>query len=243
MLQLTRPEGAEPRDFAPTRRTLATLFFTGYAVSAISAQAEPIKTDEEGLIAEAVFVPQTDAPLPAYVARPAAPGRYGAVIVVSEVFGVHEYIRDVCRRLAKVGYVAIAPAFFHRAGDPAAVADFTAIQKIVEPATNEQVMGDIGATLAWLKAQAFVDKKRLAITGFCWGGAAVWMACARFKDFRAGAAWYGRLTRPAPDAFMGREDRKWPVDIAGELKAPVLGLYASMTQAFPWPTYRPCARP
>ena len=111
MAVLTRPEGSEPQDFHLSRRGVASLFFAGFAVSAFSAQAAPIVTDDLGLITSDEMIPQVDSPLPAYVARPNAKGRFPVVIVVSEVFGIHEYIRDTCRRLAKLGYVAIAPAF------------------------------------------------------------------------------------------------------------------------------------
>ena len=115
--RLTRPEGSEPQDFNLSRRGLAGLLTAGYAAYAYSADSAPIVTDTEGLTVETVNVPEAGGPIPAYVARPAASGRYAAVLVVSEVFGVHEHIRDLCRRLAKLGYVAIAPAFFVRA-DP-----------------------------------------------------------------------------------------------------------------------------
>jgi carboxymethylenebutenolidase len=232
MAVLTRPEGSEPQDFHLSRRGVASLFFAGFAVSAFSAQAAPIVTDDLGLITSDEMIPQVDSPLPAYVARPNAKGRFPVVIVVSEVFGIHEYIRDTCRRLAKLGYVAIAPAFFHRAGDPAPLKDFKAIQKIVETASNVQVQGDIAATLAWLKDQSFADR-RVGITGFCWGGAAVWMALAQFKELRAGVAWYGRLTRPPVGQFLGNEDRPWPLEVAATLKAPVLGLYAGKDKGIP----------
>ena len=233
MVTLTRPEGSQDADFSPSRRALGAMFFAGYALAAVSAQAEAIHTDEAGLIAGEVAIPQADAPLPAYVARPDAKGRYPVVVVVSEVFGVHEYIRDLCRRLAKLGYVAVAPAFFHRAGDPAPLTDFGQIQKIVATATNAQVLGDIRAVLTWLKAQDFVDRGRMAVTGFCWGGAAVWMAAARVPEFKAGAAWYGRLSRPAKDQFLGDEDRPWPRDVVGDLRAPVLGFNAGTDKGIP----------
>lgn len=235
MVALTRPEGSQPEDFAATRRgALGGLFFAGYAVAGRSAEAAPITTDSTGLVAAEVAIPQRDGPLPAYLARPARPGgRSPVVIVISEVFGVHAYIKDVCRRLAKLGYVAIAPDFFHRAGDPAPLESFAAIQKIVETATNEQVMGDLAATLAWLRAQRFADPRRIAVTGFCWGGAAVWMAVDRFPDLKAGVAWYGRLTAPKPGTFLGDEVRPWPVDVAPQLRAPVLGLYAGKDQGIP----------
>ncbi len=232
MAVLTRPEGSEPQDFHLSRRGVASLFFAGFAVSALSAQAAPISTDAVGLITSDEMIPVVDSPLPAYVARPNAKGRFPVVIVVSEVFGIHEYIRDTCRRLAKLGYVAIAPAFFHRAGDPAPLKDFKAIQKIVETASYAQVQSDIAATLAWAKDQSFADR-RSGIIGFCWGGAAVWMALAQFKQFRAGVAWYGRLTRPVAGQFLGNEDRPWPLEVVADLKAPVLGLYAGKDKGIP----------
>jgi carboxymethylenebutenolidase len=218
------------------RRSLTALLTAGYAAYAYAADSEPIVTDAEGLTIETVSIPEGSGAIPAYVARPAAGGRYGAVLVVSEVFGVHEHIRDLCRRLAKIGYVAIAPNFFVRA-DPENLLpqtqDFALIQKIVATAKNEQVMGDVGATLTWLEAQSFVDKKRLAITGFCWGGAVVWMACARFPELKAGAAWYGRLSRPAPGTFMSDDVRAWPLDLASQLNAPVIGFYGGKDQGIP----------
>lgn len=234
MVALTRPEGPEPGDFRPSRRgALGGLFFAGYAAAAVSAEAAPIVTDEAGLVTADVLVPQRDAPLPVYLARPARSGRAPVVVVVSEVFGVHAYIKDVCRRLAKLGYVAVAPAFFHRAGDPAPLTDFSAIQKIVATASNAQVLDDLGATFTWLKRQPFADARRMAITGYCWGGAVTWMAVERFPELRAGVAWYGRLTAPKAGTFLGDEFRPWPVDVAGELRAPVLGLYAGKDAGIP----------
>jgi carboxymethylenebutenolidase len=148
------------------------------------------------------------------------------VLVVSEIFGVHEYIRDVCRRFAKLGYVAIAPAFFVRVGDPAPMpmTQMADIMKIVSAAADPQIIGDVDTALKWLKAQRFVDASRMAVTGFCWGGRVTWLACEEFADFKAGVAWYGQLEpvagRPAD------ESRLYPVKLAAQLKAPVLGLYA-----------------
>ena len=232
---LTRPEGSRPEDFNLSRRGIAGLMFSGYAAYALSAEAEPIHTDEAGLVTQSLILPG-DAGLPAYVARPEGKGRYPAVIVVSEVFGVHDYIRDVCRRFAKLGYAAIAPAFFFRA-DPhntlATTSDFAVIQKIVATAHNDQVMGDVGTTLDWLQTQSFVDKKRLAVTGFCWGGAVVWMAVDKYPALKAGVAWYGRLSPPAPGQLMSDDKRKWPLQLAGDLHTPVLGLYGGLDKGIP----------
>lgn len=229
---LPTPEG--PGDLKLTRRTLGGLMFTGYAAAALGAQAQPIVTDEAGIITDQIqFVGSStsDYPpsLPAYVARPDSAGPHPVVIVVNEIFGLHAYIQDVCRRLAKQGYVAMAPGYFARAGDPAVLTDFAQIQAIVRTATHAQVMGDTGAALAWLDGQPWADVSRAGITGFCWGGTVVWMACAA-HDFKAGAAWYGRVVMPAQGA---EEGRPWPVDIAGDLRCPVLGLYGELDQGIP----------
>lgn len=234
MLKLTRPEGTPPEDLHQTRRALGGLFFAGYAVAAVSANArqQAIFTDTQGLIAQAIRIPGRDQSIPCYIARPDARGRFASIVVVPEVFGLHEYIRDVCRRLAKLGYVAIAPDPFFRAGDPASLSDFSQIQRIVSTATNEQVMGDLGDVGLWLERQNFTTN-RYGVTGFCWGGAVVWMAMARYSGLRAGVAWYGRLRRPPRDQFLGAEERPWPIDVASQLHGPVLGLYAGQDQGIP----------
>jgi len=224
MTILTRPEGNDPEDFHLSRRRVGALFFAGYAAAAWSAQAEPIHTDDSGLIIETVTLPAADFALPGYLARPKAKGRFPAVLVVSEVFGLHEYIRDTCRRLAKLGYVAVAPAFFVRVADPAPLTDLAQVIKIVNQASDQQVMGDIGATLRFLKAAPFVDAAKIAVTGFCWGGGVAWLACEEFADFKAGVAWYGRMVPPAAG---GDPNRLWPVRLVDRLHAPVLGLYGA----------------
>lgn len=230
MTTLTRPEGTKPSDLNLSRRGLAAAALGGYAVFALSAQAEPITTPETGLVTETVQISPPDTQIPAYVARPDGAGPYPVVIVVSEIFGVHEYIRDVCRRLAQLGYVAMAPDFFARAGDPSGMSDYAEIRKIVATATDEQVMGDLSAAMAFLKAQDYAQTDKAAITGFCWGGNITWQACQRLNLFKAGVAWYGRLARPA-DAPA--DERQWPVDMAEDLSAPVLGLYAGQDQGIP----------
>jgi len=228
MQTLKRPEGNEPADFHLSRRGVAGLFFAGFAPAALSAEADPIVTDEAGLTIEEVHYPSSGFDLPAYVARPAAAGRHPAILVVNEVFGLHAYIKDICRRLAKLGYVAVAPAFFARAGDPAPLSDVAAVMKIVAQASDQQVMGDVGATLDWMKSRPFVAPHKLGITGFCWGGGVVWLACERFHDLKAGVAWYGRMA-PAPGATP-IPGRLWPIDDVRNLTAPVLGLYGAKDQ-------------
>jgi len=145
MQTLTRPEGSQPEDFHVTRRTATGLFFAGYALAAMSAEAAPITTPADGLVIEESLIPNSAPnPLPAYVARPAAKGRHPVVIVVNEVFGIHDYIKDICRRLAKLGYVAVAPDFFYRSGvSLPAMTDIKAIIPIVQQASVAQVDGDV----------------------------------------------------------------------------------------------------
>lgn len=243
MTNLIRPEGSVPDDFRFSRRALATgvvggLAFAGYAPAALARQAAPITTDDNGLTLEEATYPAPDGfALPAYIARPAGDGPFPVVVVASEIFGVHEYIRDVCRRLAKAGYAAIAPAFFVRVEDPAPLSDMTRIQQVVAAAGYEQVMGDIAATLDWASSQLWANTDKVGITGFCWGGKVVWQAAARFAAIDAGVAWYGRLA-PAAEATPAQRSagEPWPVDLADDLKAPVLGLYGEADRGIPLPT-------
>lgn len=230
-MRLDTPEG----NLSPTRRSIAaSLFFAGYAPAALSACASPVTTPGDDLVIEDVHVTGAGGyNLPAYVARPSGRGRHAAVIVVNEIFGIHDYIKDVCRRFAREGFVAIAPDYFDRAGDPAPMTDYNQIRPIVAAATHEQVMGDTRGTVAWLRAQNFVKGDAIGITGFCWGGSVVWMAAALVPEVKAGVAWYGRLVRPAPGSWGAEEQRPWPYDIAATIHAPVLGLYGENDQGIP----------
>jgi carboxymethylenebutenolidase len=221
MLNLTRPEGSEPQDFDVTRRAAVGMFFAGYALAAVSADAAPIVTPSAGLKIEETLVPNgAEKPLPAYVARPDGNARHAAIVVVNEIFGIHDYIKDVCRRLARLGYVAIAPDFFYRAGaNLPAMTSIDQIRPIVAQATVPQVDADVRATTAWLKGRRFVRGERIGITGFCWGGAVVWRSAMVDPDIKAGVAWYGQL--------------KPLVARAAELKVPVLGLYGALDQGIP----------
>ena len=239
MPTLTRPEGTAPGDLDLSRRGLAALLAAGYAAFSSGANAAAIVTPGTGLVQETVTLPGG---LPAFVTRPAVKGRHGVVIVVNEIFGVHEYIKDICRRLATLGYVAVAPEFFYRANTGNVLAttkDRAAMMKIVGAAKHEQVMGDVATTLDWLGGQAFVARRRIGITGFCWGGTVTWMAAARFPQIKAGVAWYGRLAPPAPpkaDALPPAtppEARQYPFDIAPTLETPVLGLYGGLDKGIP----------
>ena len=221
---LKRPDGDRPEDFHLSRRGLGiAAFFAGYAAAAVSADAAPIVTDSTGLVTDTVKLPTKGQQIRGYIARPADKARHPVVIVVNEIFGIHEYIKDTCRRLAKLGYVAIAPAFFDRAGDPAPMSDMAQIRPIVAATPDPQVMDDVGVTLAYLKSKPYATDK-IAITGFCWGGGVVWLAAETFPQIKAGAAWYGRLA-PAPNA-PANPSQMWPAQKVKDLHAPVLGLYA-----------------
>lgn len=225
--------------FASAARARRTAFggrsFAGFAPMPLHAAAKPVATDAKGLTAGMQRIPVKDGALPAYVALPQGGYKRPVVIVVPEVWGLHEYIRDVCRRLAKDGYLAIAPDFFARAGDPAPLTEWADIARIVATAAHAQVMGDIGATLGHIERGDLrgADASRIAITGFCWGGLITWMACAEFAQFKAGVAWYGRVAKPAAPNALFTDNRPFPVDVAAQLKAPVLGLYAENDQSIP----------
>ncbi|SFS09262.1 dienelactone hydrolase family protein [Sphingomonas jatrophae] len=221
MDHLTRPEGTLAEDLHLTRRAAASLLVGGYAVAALSAEAKPVQTPAEGLVIDEPRLPNGTAEgLPAYVARPAGTARHGAIVVINEIFGLHEYIKDVCRRLAKAGYVAVAPDFFYRSGvDLPNEPDRAKIMAVVGQASEPQVDGDVRATTAWLKSQRFVKPAAIGITGYCWGGTVVWRAAMTNGDIRAGVAWYGRLAPVIPRA--------------AELRAPVLGLYGGEDKGIP----------
>ena len=237
MTNLLRPEGHAADDLKLSRRGAlgAGLLFTGYASAALAQSAEPVVTDAAGLVTETVACPAPDGfDLPAYVARPEGEGPFPVVVVASEIFGLHAYIQDVCRRLAKAGYAAIAPAFFVRVEDPAPISDMARVQEIVAAAGYEQVMGDVAATLDWASQQLWANADKVGITGWCWGGKVAWQAAARFAAIDAGVAWYGRLAPPADaTAEQIAAGGPWPVDLAGDLKAPVLGLYGGADRGIP----------
>ena len=211
---------------APTRRDfVVTTLAAGFAMAVQPVSAETITTDTKGLEAGEVKIPVKDdgkeGEIPAYRARPDKGGPFPIVLVVQEIFGVHEHIKDLCRRLAKAGYLAIAPELYARQGDVSKLTDINEIiNKVVSKVPDAQVMSDLDATVAWAKKSGKGDADKLAITGFCWGGRIVWLYAAYSEHLKAGVAWYGRLEGKADDLHP-----KHPIDLAGSLKAPVLGLY------------------
>jgi len=164
----------------------------------------------------------------AYRAAPAGKQALPTVLVVSEIFGVHEYIADVCRRLAKLGYLAIAPELFARYGDPRKMSSVSDILSgIVSKVPDSGVMADLDAAAAWAATHGG-DGNRLAITGFCWGGRIAWLYAAHNPKLTVGVAWYGRL-----DGESNERTPKYPIDLADRIKAPVLGLYGGADQGIP----------
>ena len=208
------------RDFIKTSAIGATAIGVGFAAASEPVMAAAIQTDFNGLKAGEQMIPVGTFQMPAYVSRPEkAKGSLPIVIVVSEIFGVHEYIADVTRRFAKLGYLAIAPEFFTRAGDPNTYGTTAEIQKnIVAKTPDAQVITDLQAALVWAGKNGG-DLKRVGVTGFCWGGRITWLS-ATLPQVRAGVAWYGRLIGEKTEG-----NPRHPVDIAADLKAPVLGLY------------------
>ena len=211
---------ADRRSFMKASAITATSIGVGFVAASDPVMAAAIETDFTGIKAGEQMIPVGSFQMPAYVSRPdKAKAKLPIVIVASEIFGVHEYIADVTRRFAKLGYLAIAPEFFTRAGDPNTFGTVAEIQKnIVAQTPDSQVLNDLQAALVWAGKNGG-DLKKVGVTGFCWGGRITWLS-ATLPQVRAGVAWYGRVIGEKTE-----NSPRHPVDIAAELKAPVLGLY------------------
>ena len=216
---------------ALTRRdVLMTSLAIGFAAAAGPVAADTvITTGSEGLTAGEVKIPTADVEIPAYRAMPAKGGPFPVVLVVQEIFGVHEHIKDVCRRFAKEGYLAVAPELYARQGDPTKFTDYKQLfAEIVGKVPDAQVMSDLDAAVAWAGKSGSGDVKRVGVTGFCWGGRITWLYCAHSRQVKAGVAWYGRLVGETSPL-----QPKYPIDVVADLKAPVLGLYGGKDQGIP----------
>ena len=202
---------------------------SGFAAAVLPVLAQSVvKTDTSGLLAGEVTIPVGDFKLPAYRAAPLGKPNAPVVLVISEIFGVHEYIADVARRLAKAGYFAIAPELFVRQGDAGSYGEIAKlVSEVINRVPDAQVMMDLDATVAWARGQG-ADTAKLAITGFCWGGRITWLYAAHSPAVKAGVAWYGRLVA-APSALMPAH----PIDRVGRLNGPVLGLYGEKDAGIP----------
>lgn len=216
-------------DGVDRRGFLKTALGSGFAAAVLPIAAHSaVTTDSKGLTVGEVTINVNGQAVPVYRAQPAGKTNLPVVLVISEIFGVHEYIADVARRFAKLGYLALAPELFVRQGDPGAYGTIAELQKeIISKVPDAQVMTDLDAVVAWAKANGG-NTDKLGITGFCWGGRVTWLYSAHNPKVKAGVAWYGRL--------VGNNNEltpKNPVDIAAKLKTPVLGLYGAQDGGIP----------
>ncbi len=227
------PENTFPELTAtPGRRAfLKTGLGVGFALAVQPVGAETIHTPDTGLVAGEVKIPSLGVDIPAYRAMPASGGPFPTMLVVQEIFGVHEHIKDVCRRFAKLGYYAVAPELYARQGDPATADIQTIVTTIVPKVPDAQVMADLDATVAFAKASGSADTGRLGATGFCWGGRVIWLYAAHNPNLKAGVAFYGILGGPASPASPLKP--KNPLDLGETIRTPVLGLYGGADDNIP----------
>ena len=208
-----------------SRRFLVTSLASGFAAATLPVSAQTITTDTKGIAVAEVKVKTTDGEIPAYVARPAKAGKYPVILVVQEIFGVHEHIKDMCRRYAKQGYYAIAPEMFARQGDVSKLTDIgTILSTVVSKVPDAQVCADLDAAVAFAKASGHADTARLGLVGYCWGGRTAWVYAHHNKNLKAAVAYYG-LLEGLKDGNLRPRD---PIEFAEEIKVPVLGLYSGI---------------
>jgi carboxymethylenebutenolidase len=214
-------------DFSRREFFVTTALATGFAMAVRPLAASTIVTPPHGLTMGEPKIQASDRMIPGYYAHPETGSNFPVTLVVQEMFGVHEHIKDVCRRLAKLGHLAVAPELFVRQGDAVNAPSVQAALAIANQASDAQVMGDLDAAVKWA-ANKGGDVTKLGITGFCSGGRTVWMYGAHNPNLKAGVAWYGHLVGTASAAKPLN-----PIDIAPELKAPILGLYAGKDPGIP----------
>ena len=214
----------------PSRRiALKAVLGVGYAAATLPIMAQTaIRTPSDGLVSGEVVIDVDGFKMPAYRAAPAGKTGLPVVLVVSEIFGVHEYIADTARRLARAGYLAIAPELFERQGDAQSYGEVSRlVAEVIDKVPDAQVMGDLDAAVKWAAANGG-DVSKLGVTGFCWGGRQTWLYSAHNRHVKAGVAWYGRL--------MGEQSQRTPqnpIDVAPKLAGPVLGLYGGADDGIP----------
>ena len=218
-----------PSDTQLSRRAfLAGGITAGFALAVLPVSAQTLTTDSNGLTVGEVQIPVADGSIPGYRAMPSSGGPFATVLVVHEIFGVHEHIKDICRRLAKLGYLAVAPALYAREGDVGRMSDMRGIMQVVAKVPDRQVASDLDSTVAWAKSTGKADTGKLAITGFCWGGRQVWLYAAHNPALKAGVSWYGPLERPKTE--MSPEN---PIDLVQQINVPILGLYGGADAGIP----------
>jgi carboxymethylenebutenolidase len=227
----TREPGTPPARTLSRREALAALAAAGgYALAANPVLAQAIKTDSQGLVEGMVQVAGAEGtPIPVYEAYPAQAGEYPVVVVISEVWGVHEWIKDVTRRFAKEGYYAVAPELFSREGGLAQVTDMDKIRNVVFNAPLKRIAGDLRAGAEYARKQPAARADRIGVTGFCWGGGVTLLFASMYKDTRAAVSWYGAITR----ALKDEPKPIAPIDVAAEIPCPVLLLYSGVDQGIP----------
>ncbi len=213
---LSRSSETTRRDF------VVSTLSAGFALAVQPVMATAISTNSNNLKTEVVQIPVADGTIPAYQAMPDRGKNFPVVLVVQEIFGVHEHIKDVCRRLAKLGYLALAPELYARQGDVTKLSKIEDILQVVKQVPDAQVLSDLDASVAYLKNMGQADLSKLAITGFCWGGRIVWLYANHNPQVKAGIAWYGPLTGEKTALKP-----QFPLDITSTLKVPVLGLYSN----------------
>ncbi len=221
--RLTPAQGLDRRAFVKTS------LGAGFAAAVLPVQAQTmIVTDPQGLTAGEVKIPVKDGEMPAYRAMPVGKTGLATILVVQEIFGVHEHIKDICRRFAKAGFLAVAPELYARQGDPSKFSDIpTLFKEIVSKVPDAEVMSDLDATAAWA-AKNGGDPNRIGITGFCWGGRITWLYLAHNPKARAGVAWYGRVVGDKTP-----NTPQHPIDLAASIRQPVLALYGGADAGIP----------
>ena len=210
------------------RRFMRTSVGSGFAAAVLPVVAQTqIKTPADGLVVGEVTIPVGSFKMPAYRAAPAGKANAPVVLVISEIFGVHEHIADVARRFARAGYFAVAPELFVRQGDASSYGEIAKlVAEVINQTPDAQVMGDLDATVAWARGEGAAASK-LGITGFCWGGRTTWMYTAHNPAVKAAVPWYG------PVARSYHPGDKAPLDLVARIKAPVLGLYGAADGGIP----------
>jgi carboxymethylenebutenolidase len=223
-------QGILPETPTNRRDFIASVLGAGFALAVRPSFADEtvIHTGSEGLLSGDIEIETANGKIPGYRSVPAGKGKHPMILVVHDIFGVHEHIKDVTRRLAKLGYLAIAPELYYRQGDVSRLTNIDEIRdQVLSKVTDDQVLSDLDAAVAWAGKHGG-DLDRLGITGFCWGGRITWLYAAHQPKLKAGVAWYGRLVGEHTALTP-----KYPIDVAGELKAPVLGLYGGQDKGIP----------
>jgi carboxymethylenebutenolidase len=224
--------GQSTENGATRRAALKAALGVGYAATAVPLMAQTaIKTSSEGLTTGEIMFEVNGFKVPAFRAQPSGKTNLPVILVIQEIFGVHEYIADTARRFAKAGYMAIAPELYARQGDPSTYNEMAKLQaEVVSKVPDQQVMADLDGAVKWAGANGG-NVQKVGITGFCWGGRITWLYAAHSPNVKAGVAWYGRLVGNSTELTP-----KHPVDIAANLKGPVLGLYGEKDGGIPLDT-------